>query len=266
MEMASVPKLNYAGKLAIFTSFYSFMAYAPYVRSLATTIGVLHELGVKYEYLMRPSDFHIERAINNTLTEVMERGDFTDVLLIDSDESWEPEAVVRLLSYPEEIVGAAYRMKNSPHLFTGTVKYRDGFPVGRTLPDGTPLLEAERVAAGFMRIKVSALRRFHDAYPALRSEEPDGIKTQFFTRIIRDGVMHCQDMAFSRLWLELGGTLHIDPMINVRHWWMESHEGDFCEHLKRIHGGEPASGSMTEDEAIKVVREMARQIEERKAA
>jgi len=217
-------------------------------------LGVLSKLGVEHEYLMRPSDFHVERAINNTLTEIMEGGEFTDVLTIDSDESWEPEAVLRLLSYPEEIVGATYRMKNNWDTFVGTVKYEDGMPVGRMLPDGTPLLEAERVAGGFMRVKVSALKKFHDAYPELRSTEPDGVKTQFFTRIIRDGVVHCQDMAFSRLWREMGGKLWIDPMIEVGHWGMDCHKGDFVAHMKQRHGG------MTEQEAFAVIEQMASEI------
>ena len=67
MELASVPKVRYEGKLAIFTSFYSHMAYAPYVISLAHTLGVLSTLGIKHQYLARPSDFHIERAVNKYL-------------------------------------------------------------------------------------------------------------------------------------------------------------------------------------------------------
>lgn len=253
MDLAGLT--GYKGKLAIFTSFYSHVAYAPYIRSLVTTLGVLNAMGVKHDYLMRPSDFHIERAINNTLTEVMERGDFTDVLLIDSDESWEPEGVIRLLLHPEEIVGGSYRMKNAWDKYVGEVKYKDGFPLGKMLPDGTALLEANRVAAGFLRIKVSALKKFHDHYPELRSNEPDGVKTQFFTRIIRDGVMHCQDMAFSRLWIEMGGQLWIDPEIKIGHWGLDCHEGDLSGHLKKVHGPENA--------AFDTVRKMAEAIQNR---
>lgn len=259
VEMADKPMTNYKGKLAIFTSFYSHMAYAPYVRSLATTLGVLSKLGIEHDYMMRPSDFHIERAINNTLTEIMERDDFTDVLLIDSDESWEAEGVIRLLLHPEEIVAASYRMKNAWDKYVGMIKYENGLPCGRILADGTPLLEAERVAAGFLRIKVSALRKFHDAYPDLRSTEPDGVKTQFFTRIIRDGVIHCQDMAFSRLWKEIGGTLWIDPNINIGHWGMECHPGDLVASLKREHGG------TDEPESFRMIRQMAEEIKRRAA-
>lgn len=224
--------IPYTGRLAIFTSFYSHYAYAPYVISLAQTLGVLSTLGVRWDYLARPSDFHIERAINNTLTELMERDDFTDVLLIDSDETWEPQSVVRLLLHPEEVVAGTYRMKNNWSQYVGSLILKDGTPTGKMLKDGTALLEADRVAAGFLRIKVSALRKWAAAYPELVSKEPDGMKVQFFSRGLIDGEMACQDMAFSKRWRDIGGQLWIDPMVKIGHWGMECHDGDFDKHLR----------------------------------
>jgi len=253
-------KVPYDGKLAIFTSFYSHIAYAPYIRSLATTLGLLSEVGIKHDYLMRPSDFHIERAVNNTLTEVMERGDVTDILLIDSDESWAAEDVVRLLLHPQDIVGASYRMKNKWDQYVGSIVYKDGHPDGYMLADGTPLLRADRVAGGFMRIKVSALRRWAEHYPDLVSEEPDGKKVQFFSRGIWEGEMHCQDMAFCRRWLDIGGELWIDPNINVTHWGMSPYEGDLNGHLRAKHTPKPDVHA-----AFDAVRAMAEAIEARAA-
>lgn len=223
---------KFDGKLAIFTSFNSHLAYAPYVISLGQTLGTLARFGVDFHYMARPSDFHIERAINNTLTELMERDDFTDVMLIDSDESWEPQDLYRLLMHEEEIVAASYRMKNNWKEYVGVIKREDGVPVGKKLPDGNYLLEAERVAAGFLRIKVSALRKWAAAYPGCISDEPDGRKVQFFSRMLAsNGEMMCQDMAFSKRWRDIGGQLWIDPMVRVCHWGMEPHEGNLHKHL-----------------------------------
>lgn len=228
----------YKGKVAIFTSFYSFFAFSPYTISLARTCGVLSKLGIEWDYLARPADFHIERAINNTLSEVMERDDFTDVFLIDSDESWKPEDFVRLLLYPQEIVGGAYIMKNTASDYVGSLRHVDGCPVGIRQPDGSYLMEAERVAAGFMRIKVSALRKWAAAYPHLVSNEPDGAKVQFFSRMLDTDAVSgqqfafCQDMAFSKRWRDIGGQLWIDPMVKVDHWWITNHPGDFDKYLR----------------------------------
>lgn len=244
----------YTGKLAIFTSFYSFHAYSPYVISLAQTLGVLSKLGIEWDYIARPADFHIERAINNTLTELMERDDFTDVLLIDSDESWKPEDVVRLLMHPQEIVAGSYRMKNNGDEYVGSLKWVDDCPVGIMLPDGSALLEAERVAAGFLRIKLSALRKWAAAYPELVSDEPDGKKVQFFSRMVAkdhegNNVVHCQDMAFSRRWREIGGQLWIDPMLQVDHWWTTCYPGNFDKHLRK---------KKADLEAFAIVEQMAK--------
>ncbi|MDQ1345284.1 MAG: hypothetical protein QG602_2329 [Verrucomicrobiota bacterium] len=253
----------YKGRVAIFTSFYSFQAYAPYCISLAQTLGVLSKLGVEWDYLARPSDFHIERAINNTLTELVEHGGFTDVLLIDSDESWEPEGVVRLLMHPQEIVAATYRMKNNPKEYVGSLVWDEGTPRGKMLPDGSALIAAERVAAGFLRIRLDALKRYMAAYPQLWSDEPDGRKFQFFQRapIQQDDgstVMGCQDMVFSKRWRDIGGELWIDPMVKVGHWWMECHHGDYDKHLRA------QSQVSHAKEAFAVVAQMAKDAEARR--
>lgn len=254
----------YKGRVAIFTSFYSFQAYAPYCISLAQTLGVLSKLGIEWDYLARPSDFHIERAVNNTLTELLERGDFTDVLLIDSDESWEPEGVVRILLHPQEIVAGSYRMKNHPTDYVGSLVWDEGTPRGRMLADGTALIAAERVAAGFLRIRLDALRRYVAAYPNLWSDEPDGRKFQFFQRAPLtedDGsvVMGCQDMVFSKRWRDIGGELWIDPMVKIGHWWMECHHGDLDKHLR-------AKSELSKaGDAFAVVKEMAAEAAKRAA-
>ena len=246
----------YRGKLAIVTSFYSYHAYSPYVISLAHTLGVLSKLGIDWDYIARPADFHVERALNNTLTELMERDDFTDVLLIDSDESWRPEDVVRLLLHPQEIVGGAYRMKNRDQEYVGSLRYEDGCPVGIKQPDGSYLLEAERVAAGFMRVRIAALRKWAAYYPELVSDEPDGKKVQFFNRMVAkddagNNVVHCQDMAFCRRWREKGERLWIDPMVKVDHWWTTCYPGDFDKHLR---------DQKKTKEAFAIVEQMAKDI------
>lgn len=225
----------YKGKLAIFTPFYSYHAYSPYTISLAHTLVVLGRLGVEVDYIAQPADFHVERAVNTALTDLLD-SDYTDVLLIDSDESWQADGVARLLACEEDIVGASYRMKNNAGTYVGSLVYEDGVPLGKMQSDGTALLQATRVAAGFMRIKVSALKRWAAAYPDLRVDQTDGRKVTFFTRMTveEDGkkIVYDQDCAFCQRWLDAGGTLWVDPMVHVDHWWMERHRGDYDKHLR----------------------------------
>lgn len=242
-------------KLAIFTCFYAHHAYAAYIGSLAQTLAVLSKLNIEHQYFLQPSDFHVERSVNTFLNDMMEM-DFTDVLLIDADETWQAETVVKMLYLPDEIVGASYRMKNRWNEYTGSILYKDGMPVGRMLADGTPLLQATSLPGGFMRIKVSALKKFAAAYPELIADDGAGPKTQFFTRMVHNGIVYCQDAAFCKRWTDTGGTLWLDPMAKIGHWGMTCYEGDMEAKLRSIHGP-PA------EPAFEVIAQMAAEIEKR---
>ena len=150
------------------------------------------------------------------------------------------------------------KMKNNWAEYVGTINIdAEGRPIGIVGNDGKALLSANRVAAGFLRIKISALRKWAAAYPDLVAQEPDGKKVQFFSRALWDGEMYCQDMAFSRRWLEIGGELWIDPNLQIGHWGFECHEGDYDAHLR---------GKTKMLEAFETIRKAAREIEMRKAA
>ena len=208
---------------------------------------------------MQAASFHVEQAVNTFLTDMLE-SDFTDVLLIDSDESWNAADVVRLLLHPEEIVGASYRMKNRWDEYVGQIVYKDGHPDGKLLADGTPLLKADRVAGGFMRIKVSALKKWAEAYPE-RIDDGGRQLVPFFSRVVFDGVAHCNDMAFCRKWQDIGGEMWLDPNINIDHWGFEQHAGDLNGYLRVKHTPKPDIHA-----AFDTVREMAARIEARKVA
>lgn len=255
---------NYDGKLIIFTSFYKYQAYAPYIDSLIKTTTALDRLNVRWDYWQHTGDFHIERAVNVTLEKFIE-SDATDFLMIDSDESWQPEGVFRLLDCQEEVVAGVYRMTNSFDKYVGIVKEEDGHPVGRMLPDGTALLEAVRLPGGFLRIKKSALIKFKEHYPELRVREGNDVCTNFFERmkaITSDNPypeVHSQDYAFSSRWAAIGGKMWIDPMIKINHLGIKDYEGDFDKYLRR------QLELAAENKAFESVRQMAEDIKNRAA-
>lgn len=247
----------YAGKLVIFTTFYEYRAYAPYTKALVFTCGLLDKLGIKWDYWQRAGDFDVDNAINETLTQFMKDEEATDFLMIDSDEHWKPEDVVRLLTHPEEIVAGTYRMKHRWDHYVCVPKEEDGVPVGKRLPDGTHLIEAERVAAGFLRMKKSALVRFSEAYPDLHYTENGVDVTAFFQRFVLNKSRHSEDYGFSRRWRDIGGQLWVDPMIKVDHYGLTEYPGDYHAYLV---------GRKREADAFATVAAMAKEIKERSAA
>ena len=230
-------KTSYTGKLILFTSFYEHRAYSPYIEAMTRTVACLEKLGIQWEYWPSHGDFHLERAINGTLTRFINDEEATDFLMIDADTSWHPEGVCRLLYHEQDIVAGSYRMKHLWEQYVGVIKREDGVPLGRMLPDGTAIVEATRIPGGFVRFKKSALRVFRDAYPELRSKEIniDGSFVEhvvFFERYRKDDVSHCHDYGFSRRWLEIGGQLFIDPYVKVDHWGITRYAGNLEAHLR----------------------------------
>ncbi len=247
---------NYTGKVILFTNFHEYLGYAPYARSLATTITALERCGIRWDYWQRAGDFHPDRAVNGTLRDFI-KSDATDILMIDADESWDASGVFRLLANPEEIVSGSYRMKNKWSEYVGVLKTREGRPLGKMLQDGTALLEALRVPGGFLRIKKTALLKFKEHYKELDANDTGEDYFPFFERIKVDGEVHSQDYAFSRRWIEMGGQLWIDPNIKISHWGWTEHPGDF-DHYLRNYG--------KEQEAFKVIADMAARISDAKPA
>lgn len=227
-------KLRYDGKLVILTCFYEHRAYSPYVESLARTIGVLDKLGIAWDYWPSHGTFYLEHSINGSLTKIMNDPEITDVLIIDSDESWEPESVVRILMHEDEVVGGSYRKKNSWESYIANlVPSDDENPVGKMLPDGTALLKAEGMASGFMRLQTSVLRKFHEAYPEARRNEVDGtLSTEFLDKWRYGNVVFSHDLGFCKRLSDIGIDLWIDPMIKIDHWGITRYPGDFDKYLR----------------------------------
>ena len=229
-------KINYSGKLILFTSFYEHRAYSPYIQSMVETTTLLTKLGVNWDYWPSHGSFHLERAINDALTKFMNDDEATDMLLIDSDESWDAGGVVRLLLHPDEMVGGTYRMKNRWEHYISFVHQEDGHPVGKKTFDGTYLLKTDAIAGGFMRIKKSALKKYHEAYPDLRVEERDGDRkhtsTVFFEAKIINKLFHSHDVLFCHRLRALGVELWIDPLVKVDHWGMTKYPGDYDRFLR----------------------------------
>lgn len=238
---------NFDGKVILYTNFHEFLGYAPYARSLATTITAFERLGLKWDYWQTAGYFHPDRAVNSTLHDFI-NSDATDLIMIDADESWEVEGVMRLIARPEEIVSGSYPMKNNWNQYVGVLKTKEGRPIGKMLQDGTALLEALRVPGGFLRIKKTALLKMKEHYPELHSSDTGEEFFPFFERIKIDGVVHSQDYAFSRRWIEMGGQLWIDPNIKISHWGWVEHEGDFDASLRK---------DKKEQDAFAMLKEMA---------
>jgi hypothetical protein len=225
----------YEGKVIIYTNFYQYRTILPYCASLVKTVFLLKEKGIKCDYEAIRGDFHVERAINKSLTDFVADEEATDFFIIDSDESWEAEDVVKMLLRPEEVVGAAYRLKADYTRYVAVFNSsEDGHFVGKILDDGNALLEALRVPAGFLRIRKSALQKVMEKNPDDYFVIPDGKVYRFFWNEIINGNFVGMDYAFSDKLRDAGVQLWVDPMVKVSHWGMNEWKADLDKELRDL--------------------------------
>lgn len=235
-------KVGYKGKLIVASPLRTGEAYSAYIASLGDTRLTLDRMGIDHEYWPLDGDSYVDRARNTICAKFLE-SDATDLLFIDSDEGWEIAGVLRLLMHQEEIVGGNYRIKNNWEHWGAIPKFAaDGVtPLGKMLPDGGALLEADFLPAGFMRIKRVALEKFIAHYPERyyydNSADPDapGRKYWAFFHCIYDFVNHTrygEDTGFCRQWSEMGGQLWIEPRIEIGHFGVKCWRGNYDQYLR----------------------------------
>ncbi len=230
-------EVTYRGKVVIATPFYNMQAWSPYVQSLVTTLQVLENLKIPYQYLPMHGDSYVHRARNTLCALFLEDKDATDLFFIDSDESWDAVGFIRVLMSPFNVIGGLYKMKNNWETFCGTLKIQDGNPIGILTGKNEAILEADFIPAGFMRIKREVLEKFITSYPDLIYFDAgaDGGKgrqyTSFFDTEI-NGKFQGEDFTFCERVKKLGEKIYVEPQCSITHYGVKGWEGNLDQQLR----------------------------------
>jgi glycosyltransferase involved in cell wall biosynthesis len=230
-------------KLVIATPFYEVKAFSPYIVALTQSIRLLTQMGIDWRFMDLSGDSYVHRARNTICDVFLQDPDATDLFFIDSDMSWNPEALVNMCLLPEEVVGGSYPVKNGWDQWTSIPKLTEEngqhHLKGRALQDGSALVEARVLAGGFLRIKRSALLKFRENYPDLWYREPstdpsmpERQYTSFFTAESIDHQFIGEDHAFSKRLREMGMPMYIYPNATIEHWGAQGHKGNFDHWLR----------------------------------
>lgn len=158
----------------------------------------------------------ISTARNLLLAEFL-ASDCEDIVFIDHDINWKPGDLVKLIDYPVEFVGAVPPYRGEPSGFPvrwdANQKYLVSDPT-------TGLLKVAGIPFGFVRLKRSAVERMVKEYHYLEYDHPhapNGVAWRLFSFELYDRSDWSEDMVFCRRWIEIGGTVWIDPMVKFSH-------------------------------------------------
>ncbi len=227
-------------KLLIATPFYSVSAFSPYVSSLMKTVALLQKLGIEYDYWELSGDSYVDRA-RNTISNTFMKSDYTHLLFIDSDMSWDLEGFGRLLLADADIVGAGYPCKNKWDFFSVILETLDD---GKPIVNKQGLIKAWGVPTGFMKIKRKVFEKLAEKMPEnyyMTNDSETGEEHKvynFFGRMPPLG----EDISFCRRWAAIGGELWVEPRITMGHYGVKKWEGNYHEFLLSCPGGSEHKG------------------------
>jgi len=230
-------------KVVICTPFYEMKGFSPYIFSMFYTSKMLALNGIECDFWELSGDSYVDRAKNTLFTKFLEDPEATDVFMIDADMQWNPDAILKMLMFPEPIVVGSYPQKNSWNQWTSTPALVDdngtARPVGRELGDGTALIKAQYMAGGFVRIKRPLLEEYRAKYTEDQYKDqsadpgaPDRTYTNFFMCEVRDGLRWGEDRFFGRRLGEMGVDVFIYPNIEFGHYGVKGYFGNFDKWLR----------------------------------
>jgi hypothetical protein len=185
-----------------------------YVASLIDSLPVLKQAGINCQIGFKPQTSLVIAGRNSLVADFL-ASDATDMVFIDADIGWKPESLVRLLQHQVAVVAGAYRKKNPKTTFAVEFENPDDISVNSQ----TGLLKATGVATGFLRIRRDCLESMVKAYPELKITSPNGQEQHaLFDTSLVDGRMIGEDYTFCRRWTAIGGSIWVDPTIELSHY------------------------------------------------
>ena len=198
-------------QLAILTPCYGGLCHTNYVQCLISTIELLRNFGISVQHEFCRNDSLVTRARNNLIGKAMNNKKNTHFMFIDSDISWDPIDILKLLVSDKHIVGGVYPLKkyewtklikdpNNPynsnaiqnildkkgHSFFKTkevsdediirsnlVRYNVNY-LGTSLKIDDNLAKVRHIATGFMMLKRELLTTMQKAYPQTKYTDDVG--------------------------------------------------------------------------------------------
>ena len=218
-------------KVCIATPCYSGQMSFQFVNSLLRTYKAFEKIGIPIDFKVAPGLCYIDLA-RNILVDAFLKSDATDLLFIDDDIGFEPEAVLRIINLKEDIVGGIYPYKNEI----------ENYPVnpctdaqGNFVVNENGLIEVYGLPAGFLRIKREILQEYIDIHPETKCVTSDhsGAVLHSFHNIFRcrqDGQgWYGEDMEFVNTFRNFGVKVWAIPDLTFTHVGKKVYRGNFQE-------------------------------------
>jgi glycosyltransferase involved in cell wall biosynthesis len=210
--------------------------YPQFVAALEASLPHFEAAGIETGVAQEAGSPYISHARSKMLRRALDNG--ADVVaFLDHDLSWQPDALLRLVTAKANVVGGTYRFKRADERYMGALTPNAaGLPMVRA--DG--LLRCDLLPAGFLMVTSWAVDKFMRAYPELTYGTAYAPSVDLFNHGAYRGQWWGEDYAFCRRWTGMGEPLYLMPDLAISHWGADGTEypGNFHDYLRRQPGGD----------------------------
>ena len=229
--------------LLIATPCYGGLVHEGYMRSLLDLQKILLQLNIKHTVYTIGNESLITRARNSIVALFLGNKNFTHLLFIDSDITFSPQSVIRILKFRKPVVGGAYPKKNvdfnlcknniiknsnisendllakSMNYAVNIISESNSDQQIAKIHDG--FVKVSNIATGFLLIQKEAILELVEHYPNQKyhndcegydSEETRNNFYTFFDTLVHPVSKRylSEDYAFSQKWIDIGGEIWLD--------------------------------------------------------
>lgn len=208
-----------------------------FVESLFSTIEAVRQCKAEVNLVELPycSDIALAR---NKLFGTFLRSSATHMLFIDDDMAWRAVDVLKLLELSatgRDFVAVAGPRKVFPPSFAVQVNNDVGKPTPIRQDSGTGLIEVTHIGMAFSLITHRCAERVAGANTDLEFTGDDGrIDYAVFNPLVVNRRYYSEDYAFCHRWRALGGKIHCDPTISLKHVGTFVWQGSWQDHLIEV--------------------------------
>ncbi len=227
-----------------------------YTESLLTLQGMGHSLGLTIDFLLLKSSL-VTQGRNLCVANFLNKESYTHMLFIDSDISFDPSLVVKLIKFDLDVLSIPYPMKTlnwkkiHSRIKEGVdaeILSRSGFTYPIKVEDQDNLnvskgiMEVTHAPTGFMLIKKQVFKKMIEKYPHLKIKQPtimngdpketDNLWNFFDTWFDQStNRYYGEDFAFCQKWRDIGGKCYCYINDYIAHVGEYYYEGKFIDEL-----------------------------------
>lgn len=257
-------------KIYILTPCYGSMCHVNYTCQLLKTLELFRYFNCNIQVEFCSNDSLVPRARNNLVARAMNDPLMTHIIFIDSDITWNPADIFKLLLSGKSLIGGIYPLKNynwnklseNPDFCKNVIQIKKKNDIiSSIVSDETMiqsnllnyninyiklenkidnnLIELKHIATGFMMISRTVIEKMCAAFPSTKyvddthflTPEENKFAYALFDCGVEEGHYFSEDWMFCSRWSKMKGEIYADVSIALIHSGIEHYNGNFTASL-----------------------------------